>query len=484
MKSPRPGGVRSTNLQPRRCGAMAAVGCAAIAAAVGCRPAPKPPPSIVLISVDTLRADRVGHAGDRGPLTPELDRAGERGVVFTHASTPAPFTMPAVAALMTGRYPDRTGVRSHGPRDHLSEGVPTLASLVKGVGYETMAVLTNPWLAREATGFGRSFDRVASGRDTGARTRMDAAAVTDRALAFIDRTRRPFLLWAHYMDTHMPYRPPAFHGAALGAPAEGTSITTRFGEPHNDRQRLYFAEAVDPDEAEATRRLYDACVHYVDAEIGRLLAGLQARSLLENSVIIITADHGEALGEHGLHFAHDFNVYEELLRVPLIVLAPGLEPMRRADAVSLVDVLPTLCRLAHLDCPAALDGVALLPVSEQPDSPRAVFAASAPRRARYGRSPWTPVSGLEGRLTTARIGRLKLIRTPLPLGGARWELYDLIADPAERENLYGRTRHEPLLEALVRWEERMRADSPVAARDSSPLDRRTRNELRELGYID
>jgi arylsulfatase len=438
----------------------------------------------VLIVVDTLRADRVGRPGPTGNLTPQIDQVGRQGAVFTNASTPAPFTMPAVAALLTGRYADRIGVHSHSRRDALHADVTTLATVAKRAGYRTMAVLTNPWLARQAAGFGQGFDRVATGRDEGPTFRMPAERVTDMALEAVDREGGPFLLWAHYMDTHMPYRPPAEYCTVVGAPPHGSSITRDFDRHAIDRQALHFGERVDHAEVEATRGLYDATVRYVDDEVGRLLAGLDERGTLENTIVVITADHGEALGDHGLFFAHDFTVYDELLRVPLVIVAPDIAHQRIDEPVSLIDVLPTLCHLAALECPNGLDGVSLLPRAAPPGLERPLFAASAPRRARYGRSPWTPLDGLAGRLRTVRIGSRKLIRTPLPGGASRWELYDLAADPAERENLYGREPHGRLAEALAAWEEEMHRSSPAPTAAGSRLGRRTREELRGLGYLD
>jgi arylsulfatase len=442
------------------------------------------PPSIVLIVVDTLRADRIGRPGAAGSLTPRIDQVGRRGVVFANASTPAPFTMPAIAALLTGSYADRTGIHSHSRRDSLDTETATLATVAKRAGYRTLAVITNPWLAREAAGFGRGFDRIATGRDAGPTFRMPAEHVTDMALQAVDRGEGPFLLWAHYMDAHMPYRPPAEYCAAVGAPPDGSSITRDFGRRATDRQALHFGEAVDLSQVEATRGLYDAAVRYVDDEVGRLLAGLDERGTLENAIVVVTADHGEALGDHGLFFAHDFNVYEELLRVPLIIVAPRIAHRRSDEPVSLIDVLPTLCHLASLECPNGLDGISLLPPDQRSGPERPLFAASAPSRARYGRSPWTPLGGLAGRLRAVRIGSRKLIRTPLPGGASRWELYDLAADPAESENLYGREPHERLAEALAAWEEEMHRSAPAATAASSRIGRRTREELRGLGYLD
>ena len=445
-------------------------------------------PNIILLALDTFRADRLGPSSSRATLTPELDALAGRARVYSAATAAAPLTMPSMTAVMTGRYPDRAGIIGHSFADRLDHQVATLGTLADQAGYVTVAVVTNPWLARRALGFARGFDAFASGRTLGADgARVDAETVTETALAaatdHASSSTGPLLLWAHYMDTHMPY-PSAASPLASGAPAVPTTpVIEDFSAPGADRQRIYFEAPYDDEELEATRTLYDAAVRTVDTAVGRLLDGLERLGLLENAVVVVLSDHGEALGEHGLYFAHDFNVYEELVGAVLMVSAPGLAPGRDERPVSLVDVLPTVCALSSLDCPDDLDGRNLaVSADEEP----LVFTASAPRRERYDRAPWITVDGPEGRLTAVRRGALKIIRTPTP-EGVRWEAYNLAVDPEESRNLYDESEHAGMREALERWVDQM-SEAREARAEDHPAERspgrRTLRELRSLGYVD
>lgn len=439
-------------------------------------------PSIVLVALDTFRADRFGAHPGRASLTPRLDELAVRARHWPNATSTAALTMPSMASVMTGRYPDRVGIIGHGASDRLVPTNPTLASLAKRAGYRTIAIVTNPWLARRATGFSAGFDSFESGRTLGASgARLGAAAVTDAALAAVDAratpARQPLLLWAHYMDTHMPYQPPTD-----AAPPVTSKVIRDFGARGADRQRIYFEAPYDEVDLDRTRAMYDAAVSYVDREVGRLLDGLRERHLLDDAIVVVVSDHGEALGEHGLFFAHDFTVYEELIRVLMLIAAPGLEPGVATGDAALVDVVPTVCALASLACPEDLDGLDLTvtdPIT------RTTFAASAPSRQRYARAPWLKVDGPAGRMTAARSGHLKVLRIPTP-AGPRWEAYDLADDPAERKDIHPSDRHAGLSARLEAWIEEMREvrEARAPREPNPPPDRRTRRELRALGYLD
>lgn len=443
---------------------------------------------MLLIVIDTLRADRLGAYGERPTGTPTLDRLAEEAQVFDSAVSTAPFTMPAVAALMTGRYPDRVGISNHSADDRLEPSTPTLAEIARSAGYATAAVVTNPWLAKRAMGFSRGFATFSSGRELGhGSVRVDARAVTDRAIDLLDADRQPLLLWVHYMDAHMPYRPPADFARAAGASSETSAVIDDFTDRNRDqRQRIYF-EAPYPEAALAeTRRLYDASVRFIDSEIARLLGALDERGMSERTIVVVAADHGESLGDHGLHFAHDFTLYDELLHVPLLIKVPGQAPARHAAPVSLVDVVPTLCALARLECRGDLDGVALPPASPEAPRGRFLFAAGPPQRARYDRNPYSFVDGIDGRWTMVRRDGFKLIGVPHP-DALRWQLYNLDVDPGEQSDRWSTEdegRREELSTALLAWQREMDDARPERNGDAPGLGHRTRQELRSLGYLD
>ncbi|MEE8311024.1 MAG: sulfatase, partial [Candidatus Binatia bacterium] len=303
----------------------------ALATTGACSPTRENRPNIVVIVLDTFRADRLGPRSGHGSLTPFLDRFAVGARYWPAATSTAALTMPAMASVMTGRHSDRAGIVGHGPHDRVGSTVPTLASLASAVGYRTVAIVTNPWLARRATGFARGYRSFTSGRTLGmAGARLPADVVTDTALATVDSeasgTTSSLLLWVHYMDMHMPYPPvPSEADDARGA-STTSRIVADFSTHKADRQRIYFDAPYDAAEIEATRAQYDAAATRVDRAVGRLLDGLGRRGLLDDAIVVVLSDHGEALGDHGLFFALHFNVYDEHARVLLLLSAPGLAP--------------------------------------------------------------------------------------------------------------------------------------------------------------
>ena len=485
---------------------------AACASIAGCRPA-SPPPSVLLIVVDTLRADHVGAlyrpaAGEAypGPArggafpsparggafdarrpspTPSIDLWARRAARFRHATTPAPFTMPAMAALLSGVYPDRCGVAAHEPGTsfHSWPGT-TMAEAARKAGLATAAVVANPWLARTTTGFDRGIDEFSRlyrpGQVAGTSV---AAAVTDNAIRILEGIGdRRFLLWVHYFDPHMPYEPPAEFALAAGAAAAPSRVMSDFNTRGRDLRRLYLGDGYTPAEIEQARRLYEGEVRYADHEIGRLLEKLESLGLEDGTLVIIASDHGESLGEHGLYFAHDYTLYEELTRVALLVRGPGVAAGDRDDSVSLLDVAPTVCRLAGLVCPTDFDGRDLF---NSPRIGRTLFAAATPLRTRGTPFDRLQVPGMAGRWTMALTGTRKFLRIPTAAGTV-FETYDLSTDPDELANLAATEagRCEALAAELAAWSAAMDVARPaVATQARSRKQRHDTKTLRSLGYL-
>jgi arylsulfatase A-like enzyme/Tfp pilus assembly protein PilF len=390
-------------------------------------------PSVLLISIDTTRADRLGCYGRRDASTPNLDRWAAEGVVFENAVTPVPITLPAHASLMSGLLPHRHGVRDNGIY-RVAHEPPTLAALLAEAGYDTAAVVGAAVLDRQYgldRGFGRYEDSV--GPMGLAIAERDAAAVTNAASEAARSLRRPFFLFVHYFDPHAAYDPP---------------------RP--------FAERFRPD-------LYQGEIAYVDEQIGRLRRELEGLGLLEGTVVVLTSDHGESLGEHG-EPTHGVFLYQATLRIPLIIVAPKRWPggRRVAGLASLIDVPPTLLELAGLRVPDDLDGRSLAPAVEGV----AAGARWLPIESEFGFNAygWAPLSGISD-------GALKWIDAPEP------ELYDVAADPAERRNLVT-TRPEDgeRLSALRRTmvtEDRRSAPARV---ESERMESERLARLSALGY--
>jgi len=428
-------------------------------------------PSIVLVVLDTVRADRLPPRRPKGgrPPTPVLDRFAREAVAYAQARSPAPMTMPAMASVMTGRYPHAVGITGHSRADRLSPQAATLASLARHAGYRTAAVLTNPWLAHPGSGFSRDFETFVSGGTLGRpRVRMPAAEVVAEALRILESSdARPTFLWLHFLDSHMPYTDGEIE----------TPITLDFTRSTAARSRIFFEAPYPPAVIAETRDAYDASIMRIDAALGRLFDRLPS-----DAIVAVLADHGESLGEHGLHFAHDFSLFDELLHVPLLLRAPGLIPGEHSTPVSLIDVLPTICALADLACDDDLDGRRLPGTGGADDSPalsqRTLYAASSPVRARYD-CPWLRVPGLEGRWTMALAGRRKLIRVPTP-SGTEYRAYDLSADPGELVDRFDADIDGVLATKLDAWS--AEAARPTGA--SVALPKTVTRELRALGYLE
>ena len=439
-------------------------------ALAGCRGSP-PLDLLLLISVDTLRADHLGAYGDTRGLTPHLDALARQSQVFDAAYAPAPFTLPSVAALLTGRYPESLGVLSNVSR--LPDGTPTLATELQRRGWRTAAVVSNLALGRKAglaAGFERYDDDLPQREAVRQWPERVAAATTDAALAALDERIGPgrIFLWVHYVDPHGPYTPPAgYRERYLEAErqrfdgARELPVGARGGDGLSALPTYQFVEGVR--DVGFYRAGYAGEVDYVDAEIGRLLEGVRSRGLAERSLVVFTADHGESLGEDELWFDHRDFLSDALVRVPLLVRRPGAAPGRRADVASLVDLYPSLLKLLEDAAPGASHpGRDLL----------------APRAARAtGRSYLASLRG--GRRT--RIGlvedRDKLVITRERDGDWRRQLFRRGEDRVDRAGVFA--ERAAALEATLKSLRR-----EVAVRDErrQELGEEERARLRALGY--
>jgi arylsulfatase len=331
--------------------AAGALSCALLVTACGEMPAPR---LLLLISVDTLRADELGVYGSEQGLTPHIDAFAGEGIVFTSAYAPASFTLPSVAALLTGRYPEELGIRTN--ESGLPATVSTLATELSGRGWRGGAVVGNFVLRREsglARGFALFDDEFGQHEAVRRWPERVATDTTDALLAMLDDcTALPSancFLWVHYQDPHGPYDPPGDRrerllAAERRAPDGATELPA--GDDHFGYASIPSYQYMDGRYEVAWYRAgYRAEIQYMDEEVGRLLAALEARRLASRAVVVFAADHGESLGEHGVWFAHGARLTDEQVRVPLILRVPGRQPARRNDPVSLVDVYPTLLAL-------------------------------------------------------------------------------------------------------------------------------------------
>ena len=320
--------------------------------AIGCQPEQPPVRLLLLLSVDTLRTDRLGVYGNELGLTPNIDALAADSQVFEWAYAPTSFTLPSVSSLLTGRYPEQIGILSN--RSALAPEIPTLAVELRERGWQTAAVVSNLVLRRNG-GLDQGFDVYDDVLPDVERTRQwperIATDTTDTALAVL----RPFFasgddrlfLWVHYQDPHGPYTPPEGLREKF-LPAERSRSDGRrrlSAEDGHGRGRIPAYQAIDGRREVAFYRAgYDAEVHFLDAQVGRLLHELADHDLEDATIIVFTADHGESLGERDYWFAHGARLDDPLVRVPLLIRVPGELSRRRQDVVSLVDIHPTLLR--------------------------------------------------------------------------------------------------------------------------------------------
>jgi arylsulfatase A-like enzyme/tetratricopeptide (TPR) repeat protein len=350
----------------------------------------RPLPNVVVITIDTLRADHVGSYGAKNVETPTLDALAARGVRFSQAIAPVPLTLPSHTSILTGRTPAHHGVRNN-PEFVVPESVPTLAEQFRAGGYETAAFVSGYPLSR-AFGLARGFDvyddrfRREDGEAPYTERRGDRTVAAVRAWfgrRQQDQSGRPYFLWVHFFDPHRPYDPPP---------------------PFRDR----FAD-----------RPYDGEIAFVDAQVRELLA-LTGDPAGQRTIILVAADHGEGLGEHG-EPTHGLFIYDSTIRVPLIVAGPGVPAGRVVEStVSLVDVTPTLLELARRPALANVDGRSLARLF----GAAGTQAAAAYAESLFGRlcCGWAPLHGW-------RDANWMFIDAPAP------ELYDVKSDPGENMNV-------------------------------------------------
>ena len=363
------------------------IGAVLAVALAGCtRNALPPPANVLIVTLDTTRADRLSAYGFQSASMPAIDRLAREGIVFQQATTVAPLTLTAHSSLLTGLYPPHHGVRDNADRP-LDPAHRTLAEILHGRGFQTAAFVGAAVLSADrglARGFDLYRDTTASGPDAPRTVRRPGNEVVDDAVRWLNgHDDSPFFVWVHLYDAHAPYRPP------------------------------------EPYRSQYSTDQYEGSLVFLDSQVGRLIQALESHHQLNHSLIVLAGDHGESLGDHG-ELEHGIFLYESVLHVPLIMRVPGVTPQRFAAITSLVDVMPTV--LGFLRLPSIpVDGLDLTSAIRGATAPvdRSVYSESLfPQR--YG---WSALRALHD-------GRSKFIDAPRP------ELYDLETDPFEEHNLY------------------------------------------------
>ena len=416
------------------------------------------PPNVILITLDTVRADRMGFLGSKRGLTPNLDTLARQSVVFTHAYSQVPLTAPSHATILTGTYPQFNQVTDF--QIPLAQELPYAPEILRIHGYHTAAfvgaIILDP-TARFAPGFDRGFDTYDagfrawhSGEDRYHTTERRGGEVVAHALAWLNQhPRGPFFMWIHLYDPHHPYDPP---------------------EPYRSK----YASAP-----------YDGEIAYTDFAVGRFLSQLRARGFYDNSVIAVMADHGEALGDHG-EDTHGIFLYDETIHVPLVIKLPGAASVRKASAgkrieepVELVDVLPTILQAVKIPVPPEVQGDSLLGMlmpKPAPTESAEAIAATSPGRPAYSETDYPHRAYGWSSLRALRAGKYLYIKAP------RKELYDQSADPkAEHDLSSASTAVTGTLAAQLDAFRQKTSTSREAP--TSVVDPEAQEKLAALGYV-
>lgn len=422
-------------------------------------------PSVVLVIGDTLRADALSCAGGPEGLTPYVDRLAAGGVRFQDARSHAPWTLPSTASILTSLHPLEHGAGGQVPRfTRMAEGVTTLTRSFRDAGYRTHAIVNVTFLDPRAFGVTRDFETVDNQAFENNVDVRPARATTAAALKWIEEEAgdEPFFLLVHYFDPHCVYSPPTSFRERWAAPGDRATDWT-FGT-REQMVAIRSGQLVPTaDTIQRARRLYDGEVAYFDAEVGRLTDRLRALRTPESTVVALTSDHGEEFLDHR-GFEHGHTLFEELVRVPFVINAPGrLAPAVVEDPARHIDLAPTLLELCDLPAPAQFVGRSLVPLARgESEAPRGTLA-----HGNFWRAP----------LTSWVSGGWKLIEEE----GASPLLFDLVNDPDERRDLSGEVADQ--LERLQGELAAVRAGmAALRSGGSAELDPATRARLEGLGY--
>jgi arylsulfatase len=427
------------------------------------RQAGHPAPSIILVSVDTLRPDHLGCYGYPKKTSPAVDAFARDAILFENCFSQAPTTRPSCASFLSGFLPHECKVFTNS--DNIPPEVPMVAEQLKAKGYRTLGVSSN-FVLGQGTGYDRGFDVFDNRLDEAELVRKVperlAAKTTDAAISLLraDGRKGKFFMWIHYQDPHGPYTPPPpFDTAFLRSGREIRRL--EFNSTFSGIGGIPSYQRIgDEDDFDFYAGRYDGEIGYFDAHFGRLLKALRDMDLYDNSLIIFTADHGEGMGERDYFFAHGEYVYNNLIRVPLLVRSAESTPVTRSEYVELLDLAPTILRFAGIEPDPKLRGRDLLGGDLKP---AAIF------------------SEMEGKYSIIEDG-MKLIIHADP---GEFLLFDLGDDPGEQHDLSAEANYARYVEPLKRTlSDFFRQDRIGAAvRTPANLSEEDKEKLKSLGYI-
>ncbi len=449
-------------------------------------------PDVLMVMVDTLRADHLGCYGYARPTSPNIDKVAEGGVLFEHAYASAPWTPPSIASLFSSLLPDAHHVQQYSGAygtpgaelqgDRMASEIETLAESFARAGYQTAAFVANPWVTRRE-GYDQGFE-IFRGAAASSDDVPPAAAINKAVLSFLDNRRdaqRPLFLYVHYMDVHGPYnapdafREPFVNEVKRSPRTAGMSSSQRMrpGGLVNIEPRTERKDEAWVDQPAYWAALYDAGIASFDDQLGVLLAQLRRRGLLDTAILAVLADHGEQLGDHG-GWDHGDSLYDHQLHVPLILSWPGhlARGQSRDTIVSLIDVGPTLLELCGLEEIRTHQGRSFAALARTAATDPDRFAvAEGVKMADY--------------IKAIYMGRHKMI---VDTRARQVNVFDMRGDPRERRMLPSSEELDAVFQRLrARMTRTMTETREIGVRfsaETAPLPEDTRERLRSLGYLD
>lgn len=429
-------------------------------------------PNILLITLDGLRDDHLGCYGYKRDTSPNIDKIAEGGVLFLNAIAQSSHTAPCMYSILTSTYPSECGVFNFG--DKISEKIPTLSYLLEVGGYKTGFFSSHVGIAT-IRGFDEHFDTFYSiwtSREDYNNKSIKVTEINPRIIKWIEKNKKEkFFLWIHYLEPHYPMNPPLtytklFLDGNYNKAEQKVKISDdyvfgfggiprRLANPNNDITDLNYYIS-----------LYDATIRYADEQIGKLIKYLKEMNLDRKTVIIISSDHGESLGEHDLYFTHGFQLYEGLIKVPLIIKDGTSSPKKGKimDQVQQIDIAPTILEILKIKKPSSMVGTSLIPLIKENDDYNREYAFSF----------------LGTDKISIRTNEWKLIYT---FNNKEYELYNLKDDPGELSNIVSveKEKFEFLKQILDRY-----IDETINTRKEKTkifLEEDEKERLRFLGYV-
>jgi len=436
----------------------------------------EPPYNVVIVTIDTLRSDRLGCYGYGRPTSPRIDRFAGDGALFENAVCQSSQTLPSHASIFLGTNPRTNLAISH--ESVVDADQTTLAEILKSKGYVTGAFISSHALDSKY-GLDQGFDtywevhkEATIPERQALKTRELDATTALGVLPWLEQhAGSRFFLWVHWFHPHRPYDPPPRYHQAFASGYSGTANS----DPEFIMKVWHEEIELAPEDVAYLSGCYDGEVAFSDAQVGRLLDALSSMNLMENTIVIVTADHGEILYEHERYFGHDIALYDECIMIPLIIHVPGQAPARGriGELVQSLDILPTVLDLLGIKCPREAEGKSLLPLLGGGGEPTtgAAFSETYPFPEKC--EPRHAVRTADAKLIWKEVRQAPLLK----------EYYDLLADPGETENLFpdlprGAVRLDSVLSAWTEDGGLRPAPIPTA------METNRVNILKSLGYLE